>query len=64
MMTVNANMTLIKKKHDTNCEHDTNNCASAVQITYFIIKTRFLMFLKNVKNMTLNANLTLIVQKT
>ena len=55
-------MTLIAKI-DTNCEHDTN-CASAVQITYFIIKTRFLAFLKNFKNMTLNANLTLIVQKT
>ena len=55
-------MTLIANI-DTNCEHDTN-CASAVQMDYFIIKMRILRFLKNVKNMTLNANLTLIVEKT
>ena len=47
---------------DTNCEHDTH-CASAVQITYFIMKTRFFMSLKNIKSMTLNASLTRIVQK-
>ena len=47
---------------NTNCEHDTNY-GSAAQMTFFTTKTCFLMFLKNVKNMTLKANLTLIVEK-